>query len=223
MTALTTLARRPTSDQEQNAPKPCSRPDAADARLAAVVRRAAAGDALSWDRLVTQFGGMIWAIARAYRLRDADAADVTQLTWLRLLDHVGRLNEPERVGAWLATTARRECLRVLRTSPRDVEWDDTMSGEGDPALMPEDGAVIDAEALRAERDAALWHAFERLRPADQTLLRMLTSDAGPSYAEIGTALQMPVGSIGPTRGRALERLRTELERTGALALMLIDL
>lgn len=156
---------------------------------------------------------MIWAVARAHRLNDADAADVAQATWLALLEHLGRLHEPGLVGAWLATTARRECLRVLRIGERTLPFGDDAPECESSETPPGDALVIQ------ERDDALWRSFGRLRASDQALLRMLMADPRPPYEEIAAALDMPIGSIGPTRQRALERLRHELASQGSLSLM----
>lgn len=177
----------------------------------ALVAAAAAGDERAWNRIVEQFGSMIWAITRAHRLSDADAADVTQATWLKLIGHLGRLEEPGRVGAWLATTARRECLCVLRRGKTTVFY-----GDNEPEIASDEDEDVALRLMTAERDQALWKAFARLRESDQSLLLLLVSDPAPSYEEISAALAMPVGSIGPTRARALARLRTELERDGEL-------
>ena len=177
--------------------------------VAGLARSAARGDRSAFERLVEEFQGLLWAIARGHRLSEADAADVAQTTWLRLLQNLDRLEDPSRVGAWLATTARRECLRKIRAAAREVPDDDLP--EPDLAETP----ALDGRLLRAERDAALWSAFRRLRPSDQALLRMLVVDPQPSYEEIGAALDMPIGSIGPTRARALERLRRELDGADA--------
>jgi RNA polymerase sigma factor (sigma-70 family) len=181
--------------------------------LISVVRAAAAGDPASWDRLVREFGGLVWAVARGHRLGDADAADVFQATWLKLIEHLGDLKDPARVGPWLATTARRECLRVLRNAKRQIP-----TGAELPDHEPID-VPADEELLTAERDAALWRGFLRLRPSDQALLRLLMADPRPSYEEISAALDVPIGSIGPTRARALDRLRRELDTEGCLALL----
>jgi RNA polymerase sigma factor (sigma-70 family) len=174
--------------------------------VARLVRAAAAGDEAAWNRLVESYSGLVWAIARSHRLSDADAADAAQATWLRLLEHLGDLHDPDRVGAWLATTVRRECLRVLRAGNRELPGGDDLPERVDP------GPGVDDALLTGERDAALWAAFGRLRPGDLALLRLLMADPQPSYEEISTALDMPIGSIGPTRARALERLRAELSR-----------
>lgn len=176
--------------------------------VARLVGCAAAGDEHAWQGLVDEFGGLVWAVTRAHRLGDADAADVAQTTWLRLVEHLDRLDEPARVGAWLATTARRECLGVLRRSTRLVLHGDELSEPAD------DGPAHDAALLAQERDATLWTAFARLSDRDRALLRMLIADSAPNYEEIGAALGMPIGSIGPTRARALERLRCAVERLG---------
>jgi RNA polymerase sigma factor (sigma-70 family) len=176
-----------------------------------MVRAAASGDHRAWDALVDEFGGLVWAVARAHRLSDADAADVAGATWLRLVEHLGDLREADRVGAWLATTARRECLRVLRGAQRQVPTGDDIEAE------PADAADVAGELMTAQRDVALWRAFARLPERDQALLRLLVTDPAPSYEAISAALDMPIGSIGPTRARSLERLRRELARDGLAA------
>jgi RNA polymerase sigma factor (sigma-70 family) len=178
-----------------------------------LVNAAAAGDHQAWNSLVQGFGPMIWSIARAHRLGEADAADVAQATWVALLEHLTELRDPARVGAWLATTARRECLRVLRGRERRVLYGDDCPEHESSDPGPGDMLLL------SERDAALWRSFARLRPSDQALLRMLMADPPPGYEEISAALDMPIGSIGPTRQRALARLREQLEAERALTLM----
>lgn len=176
--------------------------------LSRLVDCAAAGDADAWQGLIDQFGGLVWAVTRVHRLGDADAGDVAQTTWLRLVEHLDLLKDPERVGAWLATTARRECLGVLRRSARLVPHGDALREPAD------DVPTHDTALLTQERDATLWRAFAHLSERDRALLRMLMADPAPSYEEISAALGMPIGSIGPTRARALQRLRREVEHLG---------
>jgi RNA polymerase sigma factor (sigma-70 family) len=168
-----------------------------------LVSRARQGDAEAWSALVSRYSGLVWSVTRAHRLGDADAADAFQATWVKLVEHLDALHEPAAVGGWLATTARRECLRVLRHTARTT-CSDTLPDVADV------GPELDARLLISEREAELWKAFSRLRQGDQALLRMLAAEPAPSYQEISAALKMPVGSIGPTRARALERLRREL-------------
>jgi RNA polymerase sigma factor (sigma-70 family) len=176
--------------------------------LGAVVGAARNGDREAWNALVARFGGLIWSVARAHRLGDADAADVFQTTWLRLVEHLDEVRNPEGIGAWLATTARHECLRVLRVGQRHVLTDGF--DLPDEAL----DAALDARLLTSERNTALWRAFAGLSARCRGLLRMLVADPPPSYDEVGAALDMPIGSIGPTRGRCLEQLRERLVSVG---------
>jgi RNA polymerase sigma factor (sigma-70 family) len=184
-----------------------------DAEISDMVSAAAKGDGAAWDALVHRYSGLIWSVTRGYRLSAADAADVFQTTWLRLTEHLDRIEKPGQVGAWLATTARRESLRVARSSSRTVPADETTLvalGQSDD-YSPEQ-AVLDAEAalLASERAAKLWRAFGRLAKRCRDLLRVLMASPPPSYAEVAAALDIPVGSIGPTRARCLQRLREEL-------------
>jgi RNA polymerase sigma factor (sigma-70 family) len=181
--------------------------------LSRLVRDAKLGDHRAWDALVARYGGMVWAVARAHRLGDADAADASQATWLKLLEHIGDVKDPKALGGWLATTARRECLRILRHSARV----DPLADVGGRDAIADAGPELDEGLLTSERDSHLWRAFEALPPRDQALLRMLAADPAPSYEEIGAALGMPIGSIGPTRARALVRLRRAIDRLGVPA------
>jgi RNA polymerase sigma factor (sigma-70 family) len=178
-----------------------------------LVRGAAGGDEVAWRGLVARFSGLVWAIARAHRLANADAADVFQTTWLRLAEHIGRIEHPDRVGAWIATAARRECLQSLRSSAKVVLTDDAERLDLTPAGgNPTEDAVLAAEQERedADRAAALWRAFGRLPHRCRELLRVLMASPPPSYAEVAAALGLPLGSIGPTRARCLARLREEM-------------
>lgn len=174
--------------------------------MAHLVRAAADGDDAAWRELVARYGGLVWSVARSHRLSHADAGDVVQATWLKLVQHLGSVKNPDAVGAWLATTARRECLRIIDGSKHQIPFGD------DLPEPPAGDAQLDAELLRAERDSILWRAVSLLRPEDQALLRMLAADPPASYAEISAALAMPIGSIGPTRARCLERLRARCEQ-----------
>ena len=185
-----------------SAARPATRTD-----LAQIVRAAADGNDLAWSELVARFGGLVWSIARSYRLSHADAGDVVQCTWMKLVQHLGALKNPDAVGAWLATTARRECLRMIDGSKCQIPF-------GDDLPEAPDHAALDDELLRSERDSLLWEAVALLRPEDQALVRMLASDPPASYAEISAALDMPIGSIGPTRQRCLGKLRALLEGDG---------
>jgi RNA polymerase sigma factor (sigma-70 family) len=176
-----------------------------------LVRAAAAGDSAAWDALVRRFGGLLWSVCRDHRLSDADAADVFQLTWLRLLERLDSLQDPDRVAGWLATTCRRECLAVLRRARRVSPSSEAVELHTEPA------GAADADLLRADRDAGLWDAFARLGERCRRVLAVLVAqaqDGPPSYARAAEELGMPVGSLGPTRARCLAQLRRLLDEAG---------
>ncbi len=176
--------------------------------VASLVRRAAAGDKSAWERLVDQYSRLIWAMTRDFKLAEVDAADVVQATWLRLLEHIHRIEYPERVGSWLATTARHECLRHLAASKRVTLVDDH-----DTAFTSSAGhqPEVDERLLAEERAQAVRAAVATLPIRSQRLLELLMADPPVSYTEISDQLGLPIGSIGPTRGRCLERLRLILQ------------
>lgn len=170
--------------------------------LTYLVRAAGQGDDAAWEALVERFSGLVWAVARGHGLSASDAADVSQTCWLRLAEHVERIRDPQRLGGWLATTARNESIDLLRHARRCVAL-----GEEWEVAIPAECADVATRLLDGERDRALWRAFDSLPPRCKTLLRVLTMDPAPSYVEVSAALGMPVGSIGPTRGRCLQSLR----------------
>jgi RNA polymerase sigma factor (sigma-70 family) len=179
--------------------------------VGALVRAAADGDKAAWDALIERFARLIWAIARTHGLSVADADDVSQTTWLRLAEHLATLRDPDRVGLWLAVTARNESMRMLKRARRDIPFDTLADTRRNAA--PSD---VDVRLLTEERDQALWRAFQRLPSSCRVLLLMLTADPAFSYEEVSASLAIPVGSIGPTRGRCLERLRNNAELQACL-------
>lgn len=168
-----------------------------------LVRGASAGEAQAWETLVGRYSGLVWAIARNFRLRGGDASDVSQTTWLRLVENVHRLNDPARVGAWLATTARRECMRVLAQSNRQVLYGDEAAFD----IIDATGSDMDLGLIAEEQAAELHRALDKLPERSQRLMRLLMLDPPPSYDETSAALDIPIGSIGPTRARCLAKLR----------------
>ena len=175
--------------------------------VASLVRRAAEGDRRAWEGLVDQYGRLIWSITADFKLIESDAADVVQTTWLRLLQHIDRIQYPDRVGSWLAATARNECLRSLAARKRVVLGHEDVELESAVAHGPE----IDERLLADERAQVVRDALSRLPRRWQRLLEMLMADPPASYADISDELELPIGSIGPTRGRCLARLRVLLQ------------
>ena len=178
-----------------------------DLDVAELVGRAADGDQQAWERLVDQYARLIWAITRDHRLEESDASDVAQITWLRLLEHIDRLKQPHRVGSWLAATARNECLRNVAARKRIVSTDDEDVLQVAFAHQPE----IDEGLLATERDQTVRDAMSCLPRRWRQMLEMLMADPPASYADISDELELPIGSIGPTRGRCLARMRVLLQ------------
>jgi RNA polymerase sigma factor (sigma-70 family) len=180
-------------------------PDSGTADLVAAACRRDPG---AWEELMARYGALVRGVVASYRLQDADASDAAQMTWLRAFERLESLRDPERLGGWLATIAGRECLALMRRSRRETP-DDAVAGEcvaagpGPEALVLVDearGAVRAAVATLTGRRRQLVHALFYLPERD--------------YASLAQDLGMPVGSIGPTRGRLLRSLRSTLEPAG---------
>jgi RNA polymerase sigma factor (sigma-70 family) len=172
--------------------------------VAALVERARRGDQEAWDALVDRFLPLVTALVARHRLTGADAQDVNQTVWLRLVEHLETLREPRALPGWIATTTRHECLAVIRRRGRTTPVDPLDGWSMDRAA---DQAPVDAELLLEERHQALRDGLAELPPERRRLLEMLARDPAPSYEEVSRTLGIPVGSIGPTRARALEQLR----------------
>ena len=158
------------------------------------------GEKQAWDAVVDRYAPLIWSICRRHGLGRADTEDVGQAVWLHLVGHLGNLREPAALPGWLATTARRECLRVGRPLAAGQVLD--------AETLPDDQAgAAEPELLAAERQAALRAAFLDLPPRGQRLIALLLEDPPVPYAEISARLGIPIGSIGPTRRRYLDKMR----------------
>jgi len=168
-----------------------------------LVTAARNGHGQAWDALVERYAPLIWSICRLQRLSNADADDVGQSVWLHLVDHLDNLRDPAALPGWLATTTRRECARVLRATRGLMAGGHVLDAE----TLPEKHAAVDQKLLAAERHAALYEAFLNLPLDCQRLIALLADDPPVPYAEISARLDIPVGSIGPTRRRCLDKLR----------------
>ncbi|HET9141893.1 sigma-70 family RNA polymerase sigma factor [Actinophytocola sp.] len=171
-----------------------------------LVLLARARDQAAWHELVRRYAPVVWRVAAAHRLGAADRNDVSQNTWVALAEHLARLRRPDRLAGWLATTARREALRV-RPPDRPVELPDLIE-DPCPDHRPEQ------RAMRSARDRLLWRAFAALPDRCQRLLWLLAHAPDLSYAQVARSIGTKPGSIGPTRGRCLHELRRELARVG---------
>ena len=169
-----------------------------------LVTRARDGDKRAWDLLIERYSPLIWSICRRHRLGQADAEDVGQSVWLNLLERLDKVRDPAALPGWLSTTARRECLRVLGRARGPHPSGPVPDLENIP---DEHARTAEQELLVAERHAALREAFAALHPDAQQLIILLAADPPVPYAEISARLGIPVGSIGPNRGRCLNKLR----------------
>ena len=175
-----------------------------DPQVIDLVTRARNGDRSAWEALVDRYSPLIWSICRRYQLDRTDAEDICQAVWLRLVEQLDNLRDPAALPGWIATTAQRECYRAQRARCRLA----TGAQVPDADNLPDEQAVVaQDELLTAERHAALREAFKDLPPSYQRLLALLIADPPIPYAEISARLGIPIGSIGPSRARGLERLR----------------
>jgi RNA polymerase sigma factor (sigma-70 family) len=186
-------------------------PSRSDHELAAVVRAARTGDDDAWARLIARFDRGLRRIARSYRLSPADVDDAVQAAWVRLFQHIGRLRDPGAVAGWLATTTRRESMRLCQAPVRERLTDDHRLGDG----ASEDGP--ETAVLASEQRAIVGRALATLPDRNRRLMTLLADQPGCDYSEISAALAMPLGSIGPTRARSIARLRWHPELRGLRA------
>lgn len=178
--------------------------------VADLVDAARRQDRGAYDELIQRYEHYVWAVVRSFRLGNADAHDAMQMTWLRLVENLDRIRDPDRLGSWLATTASRECLRIKRRGIREVlDAEEQLDQRPDARYpSPEKHAIDDIMAT------VLWEQVSSLPARGQALLWALTRPDAPGYADLAREMGMPIGSIGPTRGRYLRRLRQAMEDAG---------
>lgn len=184
--------------------------------VADLVVRARSGEQHAWNGIVDRFAPLVWAVCRRYALTGGDADDACQSTWLRLIEHLPALREPAALPGWIVTTTKRECLAVLRAKSARVRRE--QSADADAAEPPAIEVHAEELLLMHERHAALRAAFRQLPDQCRRLLELLLQDPPPSYAEVGRRLNVPVGGLGPTRARCLDKLR----RTEPLATLITE-
>ncbi len=158
----------------------------------------------TWERLTADHGPRMWAVARAFGLTAADAADAVQAAWLRLVEHWDTIRDPAKVGAWLVTTTKHEAIRLCRKTRRErlsAEPPESIQPDADPAMA----------VLSADEGRRLWRGVNALPEPCRSLLTLLVTAPDAGYARIAARLGLPIGSIGPTRGRCLRKLRALLE------------
>ena len=173
-----------------------------------LVNAAADGDGQAWGEIIARYNDLVRATVAGFRLQQADAADAVQNTWLRALERIGTVREPERLGGWLTTTAARECLAVLRRSKRELPVDAFVD------QIAWTGPTPESRVLHAERDRAMDAAVAQLPTRRRDLVNAIFRGADNDYVQVSRSTGMPIGSIGPTRGRALVELRGRMQRSG---------
>ncbi len=185
--------------------------------VGSTVRAAADGNSVAWAALVDQFSGFVWAVLRNNGLSRIDAEDAFQTTWMRFAERLVKAPEPDRVGLWLSRTARDEAIKMRQRSRLEVP---VALVREDAVVRPEPREFVELDLAQADR--ALWEAFDDLRPICRILLVMLSAEPALTYAEISEFLGIPIGSIGPTRQRCLERLRRNSQVRALRELLLSD-
>jgi RNA polymerase sigma factor (sigma-70 family) len=183
-----------------------------NARLALLLQSARSGRRESLNQIVIELSPLLWQVARAQGLDREAAEDVIQCTWLSLLRHLDQIHSPLALTAWLVTSTKREAWRARAARRAEQPLDrNEMTDTVDTQPLPEDRVLL------AERQRAVWQAVQRLPQRCQELLRVVAFSHRPDYDAVATALGMPRGSIGPTRGRCLAKLRTLLDPDGGVA------
>jgi RNA polymerase sigma factor (sigma-70 family) len=170
---------------------------------AELVELAAQGDSRAWAEIVLRYRGLVTAVVRNFRLQDADARDAEQRTWLRLVEHLRSLRDPDRLGGWLSTTASRECLRMLR------EAQGLVAVEMDAVPDPESG--VEERVVDADTAARLWRIVAALPPRGRMIMNALFAEEPLPYAEVAQSTGIPIGSLGPSRARLIHRVRRSFE------------
>lgn len=182
-------------------------PADATSKIVDLLPRVSDGDSAAWEEILRRYGALVSATVRSFRLQDADTLDAVQTTWLRLAENAHHVRHPERLGGWLATTARRECLRLLRQiTPISIHFETVLEAVADPSAGPE------RIAIEADSTRVLWQHVDELPSRRRALVRALFTDNARPYAEIASAVGIPPGGIGPTRARALQQLRERLDK-----------
>jgi RNA polymerase sigma factor (sigma-70 family) len=175
--------------------------------LSELLYRAAQKDWAAWDELVKRFGHLVLHTASAIGLKRNEAADAAQLTWLRLLEHIHEIREPEHLPAWLAVTARREALRIALAAKRYILCAEPDMDYG----RRRSRGIVDVYPIEGDYSPIVEAALAGLPARYEKLLRLLMCDNCPSYTEVAERMEIPIGSIGPMRMRALQILRRSLE------------
>ncbi len=171
-------------------------------RMAALVSEARQGNEDAVGQIVTELSPMLWQVARAAGLGRGDAEDVLQTVWMRLFAHLDAIHTSAALTGWLVTTTRREAWRVRAAGRRQLPADQELL-----TALPDQGPGSEDLVIIDDQRRTLWVAISQLSPRCQELLRIVAFVPRPDYPAVAAKLGMPVGSVGPTRGRCLAKLR----------------
>jgi len=191
-------------DEPRPASVRASQRDRAD-RITALMNAARQGSDDAVGEMVTEFSPLLWHVARAAGLSSGDAEDVLQTVWTRLLEHLDEIRTPAALGGWLVVTAKREAWRVRAAERKQVPTDTDAFAE-----LPDKGSGSEERAILDDQSRTLWAAIRQLSPRCHELLRIIAFVPQADYAAVAAKLGMRIGSIGPTRGRCLAKLRAVL-------------
>jgi RNA polymerase sigma factor (sigma-70 family) len=192
------------ADDPRSVTAPTGRPDR-NARIADLVNAAREGDDDALGRIVTELSPLLWHVARAAGLSSGDAEDVLQTVWVRLLSHLDGIRTSAALTSWLIVTTRREAWRVRAEGRRQLPIDEEWLG-----TLPDPGPGSEEQVITDDQRRALWVTIGQLSGRCQELLRIIAFVPRPDYQAVAAELGMPVGSVGPTRGRCLAKLRALL-------------
>jgi len=174
-------------------------------RIAGWLAAAREGNEDALGQIVADLSPLLWQVARSAGLSSGDAEDVLQTVWMRMVAHLDDIHDSAALAGWLVTTAKREAWRVRATGRRLLPADADLLAE-----LPDEGPGSEEQIILDDQWHRLWTAIGRLSARCQELLRVVAFAPRPDYAAVAAALGMPVGSIGPTRGRCLAKLRALL-------------
>jgi len=192
------------ADDPRSVTAPAGRTDR-NARIADLVNAAREGDDDALGRIVTELSPLLWHVARAAGLSSGDAEDVLQTVWVRLLSHLDGIRTSAALTSWLVVTTRREAWRVRAEGRRQLPIDEEWLG-----TLPDPGPGSEEQVITDDQRRALWVTIGQLSRRCQELLRIIAFVPRPDYRAVAAELGMPVGSVGPTRGRCLAKLRALL-------------
>jgi RNA polymerase sigma factor (sigma-70 family) len=171
-------------------------------RMAGLVNAARQGNEKAVGQIVTELSPMLWQVARSTGLDRGDTEDVLQTVWMRLLTHLDTIHTSAALTGWLVTTTRREAWRVRAAGRKQLPAEQDLL-----AALPDLGPGSEDQVIIDDQRRALWAAISQLSPRCQELLRIVAFVPRPDYPAVAGKLGMPVGSVGPTRGRCLAKLR----------------